>query len=291
MEIPVIFFKAVILCLITATFYLTVTLFWLFKRRTNNQWLSMLIVDYILISFLFQPTFIKEISGIFRCRMLDGRTYIMSSLDGSCEDDVYKLWKNSFSIPLLLFWVGFFPLICLGKLVINSKKLTESQLKLFFGFFYFGYKPNFYFWEFVIMFRKILMILSSLIPEERLFTKGYVVLFLNAGSGFLQNQKCPFIDPALNSLEIKANIASMITILLGLFYLTNLSEKAQAFCFALIVIVNTFFLLNWVKFVFYVTFKTINEHHIIKKFCPQLPTKILVFIKGSSILNCFCLII
>lgn len=130
------------------------------------------------------------------------------------------------------------------------------------------------------MFRKILMILSSFIPEEKLFTKRCIVLFLISISAYYQSEKSPFIDNALNNLELKANIASIVTILLGLFYLNDLNEETQAFCFVVIVIFNTYFLLCWVKFVFYVTFKSINEHYFVKKFCPKLPTKILIFIKG-----------
>lgn len=227
-----------------------------------------------------QPTAVKELLEIFNCKLIDDKKFILSSLDISCENSEYIAWRNQFYIPILCFWIVLFPLFCLGKLVINSKNLDLPHIKLFFGFFYLGYKPEYYFWEFVIMYRKIIMILVTIIPDNRIFSKGYIVLFVNACAAYFQKVKSPFNDRALNALELKADIASMFTIFIGMFYLMNIPDYLKAICFVVILITNIFFLLCWLKFLFYVTFKSIIDNYFIKKFCPLLPKKILTFIKG-----------
>lgn len=260
--------------------YIFATIFWLFKIRSQRNWSRKLILNCIIISFLIQPTFITEFSEILRCREIDKKLYISSSLDCSCENEAYKYWRNYFFIPILCFWIILFPLLCFWKLFKNSKNLDKPQIKLFFGFFYLGYQPEYYFWEILIMYRKIFTIFISVMPENFMQSKGYIILFLNSFAAYLQKLKSPFIDNELNNLELKANYTSTLTIFFGLFYLAGISDQEKAACFIGILIVNIIFLLSWLKFLFYVSFKTLSGNWIIKKICPSFPRKILAIIKG-----------
>lgn len=256
------------------------TIFWLFRIRYQKKWFWMLVLNFIIVSFLIQPTFITEMSEIFRCKELDKKMYVSSSLDCSCENETYINWRNYFFIPIICFWIFLFPLLCFWKLFKNSKNLDNPQIKLFFGFFYLGYQPEYYFWEIIIMYRKIFIIFISAIPEDFIKSKGYIILFLNSFATYLQKLKSPFIDKELNNLELKANYSSTLTIFFGLFYLVGISDQEKAVCFIGILIFNTIFLLSWLKFLFYVSFKTLSENWIIKKCCPSFPKKILAVIKG-----------
>lgn len=241
----------------------------------------MFFLNTIIITFLLQPTIVTEFLNIFKCKQIDDSTYIISSLEISCENEEYFDWRNKFYIPYLSFWIAIFPLFSLGKLIINSKKLDLPHLKLFFGFFYLGYKPEFYFWEFCIMYRKIFAILVTLMPEDMLSTKCYILLLVNAQAVYFQKIKSPFMQRNLNSLELKANIASMLTILLGLFFRIEISNTMKTTLFFFIILSNSLFLIYWMKFFLYVIIKDLSENYFIRKLCPNLPKFILNCFKGE----------
>lgn len=280
---PPFYLRALILCLMTSSFYFLCGMYWLIMSKSRKDWFHMLFLNTIIISFLIQPTIIKEFLEIFKCKDIDGSLYIMNSLEISCENKEYFDWRNKFYIPYLSLWIAIFPLFSLGKLIINSKKLDLPQIKLFFGFFYMGYKPELYFWEFCIMYRKIFAILVTLMPEDMLSTKCYILLLVNAQAVYFQEVKSPFIDKKLNALELKANIASLLTILLGLFFRIDISITLKITLFFFIILFNSIFLIYWMKFFFLAIVKDLSQHHLIKKFCPNLPKYILSCLRGYII--------
>ena len=227
-----------------------------------------------------QPTIVKEMLQIFKCRTINSNEYIQSSMDVSCEDDLYSEWKNYFYLPILGFWIILFPLFCLIKLIINSKKLDNPDIKLFFGFFYLGYKPNYYYWEFVTMYRKIVTIFVTLMPESSILPKGYIILFLNTAAFYFQRRKSPFNESGLNDLELKATFVSTITILIGVFYMEEIGDIVQAILFGTLLVINIYFLINWLKLMFLAAYKSISNNFVIRKFCPHFPAKLLILIKG-----------
>ena len=286
--------RAVLISLIPVLFFMGSSIFWLVQSRHRKDWWQMLILNYIIISFFLQATVIKELSIIFQCKMIDNSTYVVASLDNSCEDGYYLNWRNIFYIPTLGFWIIIYPLLCLQKLVASRNNLEHPQIKLYFGFFYFGYKPKYFYWEFVIMYRRILMMAITLFSEKHIFLKGCFSLFLNLMACYFQRKRSPFKDIGLNYLELKANFASVVTVFIGLFYLSDVADNWKVFCFAIIVIANLYFIINWTKFVFYVSFKEISHTPLIQKMCPKLPKKILLLIKGlifKSLLNIYYLYI
>ena len=266
--------------MIPVVFFVGSSIFWFSQSKKRKDWWHMLILNYIIISFFLQATVIKELTIIFQCKTIDDSTYVLSSLNTSCEDNYYMRWRNMFYLPVLSFWIIIFPFLCLSKLFAARNNLENPQIKLYFGFFYFGYKPEFFYWEFMIMYRRIAMMGITLFPEEFIFLKGCLSLFLNFLAVYFQRIKSPFKDVGLNYLELKANFASSSTIFIGLFYLSDMGENWGAIFFALIVIANLYFVVNWAKFVFYVSFKEISRSPYIHKFCPKLPKKILLIIKG-----------
>ena len=150
-----------------------------------------------------------------------------------------------FLIPFAIFWSLIFPLYCLIRIVLNKKKLNEPQLMVQLGFFYIGYKSKFYFWEFVIMSRKISTIYITLLPDSLIFSKAILILLLIAVSFFYHAKNRPYTNDSLNKLELNAILVSILTIFFGIFHLTNIGDVMKAFLFIIIILINLFFFLNW----------------------------------------------
>lgn len=269
------------MCSFIASFYALIGIFHVFKAKSLKKWFSLFALDAIIISYLFQPTAIKELIQIFKCKTIDGKNYILNSLNTSCDDSEYFDWRNNFYLPNLLFWIIIFPFSCLVAMIYNSKKLDHPQMKLFFGFFYLGYRPELYFWDFLVIYKKILTIFITLLPDEMIFSKCYILLVLNAEAAYLQKVKIPFKDRGLSNIEFKSNIAALFTILFGLFYIFGVSEKVSILIFCCLIFVNSHFLIVWFKFYLFVSLKDISKNNFVKKKCPSLPTKLLFCIKGE----------
>lgn len=270
------------MCSFITSFYGLIGIFHVFKTRKIKKWFSIFTLNAIIISYLFQPTAIKELLQIFKCKNIDGKHYILNSLNTSCEDSDYFSWRNKFYLPNLLFWIIIFPFGCLFTMIHNSKKLDDSQMKLFFGFFYLGYRPELYFWDFLVMYKKIFTIFITLLPDDMIFSKCYILLILNAEAAYLQKIKSPFKDRGLSDLEFKSNIAALLTILFGLFYIFGVSENMSVFIFFCLIFVNCHFIIAWLKFYLYASLKDISRSNIVKKNCPSMPKKLLICIKSKN---------
>jgi hypothetical protein len=67
------------------------------------------------------------------------------------------------SLPSIIVWglgIPFFAFILLKR---ESEKLDSIEVRQKFGFLYRGYKKDFYYWEVVIMYRKIMMVIIAVI--------------------------------------------------------------------------------------------------------------------------------
>lgn len=129
-----------------------------------------------------------------------------------------------------------------------------------------GYKNELYFWEFVIMFRKMLTLSVTLMPETIKFCKGALVLFITTFSLLLHMEKKPFYDLRLNNVEYKAILVSTITIFVGLFYLEDVDENLKILFFSIILIVNLSFLVEWIKLVLILAARKYRGNKILNKY-------------------------
>ena len=84
---------------------------------------------------------------------------------------------------------------------LQRKNLDDVKMRVQFGFFYLGYKPQYYFWEFAIMFRKIIIIYVTLIPDSAIKSKAVLVLFFIAVSFYFHSKSKPYTNENLNKLD------------------------------------------------------------------------------------------
>ena len=159
-------------------------------------------------------------------------------------------------------------------------------MKFRFGFFYIGYKEKLFFWEFVIMYRKILTICISMIDDSMLFAKGALILLLNFSSLILQTSKMPFTDFQLNFLEASAIKVSLVTIFAGLFYILQyFGDVLQTIIFSIIVAVNCYFTLTWLLLVLRHTMSRYSKNTFVRNFRRMLDSaSMLVSQKISKVL-------
>ena len=65
------------------------------------------------------------------------------------------------ALPAILVWSIGIPFFALIILIKHRKILESDETRAMYGFLFRGYRKKFFYWEIVIMYRKILMILIS----------------------------------------------------------------------------------------------------------------------------------
>lgn len=120
------------------------------------------------------------------------------------------------AFPSIGLWVFGIPLFALAVLVRNKRvlglmqkreitaaELEEiTQVKTKYGFLFSGYDARTFFWEIIVMYRKILIImttvfLSPVSPESQVL----VVILLIVVNMLLSSHYQPYFSPTLNRME------------------------------------------------------------------------------------------
>lgn len=100
--------------------------------------------------------------------------------------------------------------------------LETNSVKEKYGFFYNGYKRQNYFWEIIIMYRKILcIVLSIFLRQVGLIVQALVLLIILVVFMQANSQRRPYSARALNDLESMSIISQIVTIYCGIFFVSS----------------------------------------------------------------------
>jgi hypothetical protein len=75
----------------------------------------------------------------------------------------HRFWSLCVALPSLFVWglgIPFFAYLLLNNV---KTRLGKMDVKEKFGFLYHGYKKKYFFWEVVIMYRKIAMVVIAVV--------------------------------------------------------------------------------------------------------------------------------
>jgi hypothetical protein len=225
---------------VVLAFWLTV---YYFNRRKSIIYKE-LVATAVVLFFLVHPSLVKEYFAFFSCRLLDGSDlWLTSNLDIKCWEGKHLSYAFSVALPAILVWGLGVPSFILAVLFKRRRSLGTLSMKCRFGFFYNGFKKTHFYWEFLILYRKILIICLAVfvgnqsIPIQTLSIMLIILIFLA-----LQFWQQPYTSTALNTMELKAIFVSGITIYCGLYYLAgSTSEGLKVGLFFMIVSANCFF--------------------------------------------------
>jgi hypothetical protein len=111
-----------------------------------------------LILYL-QPDLIATTIGLFSCRTIGDKSYVLINVANECFNDNYYKYSATLVLPLLLLWAIVFPLLMFFKLKSHKHCLNKTDTMVKLGFLYREYKHSTYYWEFMKLAEKILIII------------------------------------------------------------------------------------------------------------------------------------
>ena len=147
-----------------------------------------------------------------------------------CFTGSHLYWALFGGIPALLLWVLGIPLATWLLLYESQDQLYTKTIKSKYGFLFNGYQPSSYYWESVIMYRKVAMIFVSVFLQAlgtriQAFSVFLLIIFFVV----LTAKKRPYLTRQLNELEQISLITSGITIYSGIFFLSSLDSSSSVF--------------------------------------------------------------
>ncbi|CAG9319460.1 unnamed protein product [Blepharisma stoltei] len=246
------YFKTlIIIAAFPAIAFFIAFIIWIFikaAQKSHKNFWDDFISTCIIILFLIHPTIVKKLLGSFNCTEINsGEFWLKEDLSIRCWELRHVFYILAVTIPALIVWGIFFPVICLINIIRQRKMLEHVNVKLRYGFLFRGFKPKQYFWEFVILYGKLLLVCCSVfltvvnIKIQALIAAALLLLFWD-----LQYENKPYIEDSLNNTELAAKTVCVITIFSGLFYLTgSLGDTAKTILFIFIFIANIYFVAYW----------------------------------------------
>ena len=99
-----------------------------------------------------------------------------------------------------------------------------------YGFLFKGYKQHTYYWESVVMLRKVAMIfIAVFLRSAGTRIQALVVFILLLFFVILTEEKKPYLTRKLNTLEVISLVTSCVTIYSGFFFLSATESSSPNF--------------------------------------------------------------
>jgi hypothetical protein len=222
-------------------------------KRQEGVFRKEMVATIVILFFLVHPSIVRMNFDVFSCREIDsGEYWLVSNLDIRCWDSLHTFYASFVALPCILVWGLGVPTLILLYMHRNRRELDFIVNRLRFGFLYNGFRKNTFYWEIIILYRKISVICCAVflgtisIPVQAL-TVMIILLFCL----YIQYKTRPYTHPDLNELETRGLLVATVTIYCGLYYLTDdIDQTTKLVLFTVIIVANALFLIFWLVKIF-----------------------------------------
>lgn len=222
--------------------------------RVANIW-HKVVASLVMILFIMHPSLTKAMFALYSCKEIKpGELWLVADFSLRCWNTEHIRSILIVSIPGIVVWIIGLPVVCLLILYRLRRGLLDPMTQLKFSFLYKGYHQKWYFWEFVILYRKVALVCAAVfLSTVAIMVQALSVLAVLLIALFFQLQIQPFNLPVFNRLELKSILVSSVTIYAGLFYQTDsigiihIDAEVKVLLFVAILSANGYFLLGWAR--------------------------------------------
>ena len=257
----------------------------------------------LIIFFMLYSNMVKTCLESFLCKDIGdfqtGKIYMLvKDLKSKCYETEHIAWILFLVSPILLIIGIILPLYLIFLLYrLKKKNEFDNKRNLFrFGFFYYGYKSKYYYWEMIIQMRKLTLILINIILTtfEQISSTYQILIYL------LFIEVCLILNLILKPYKSQYNMILKVEnlsfyCLLSNFYFIlfalpqngiDLTDNKKQYFSLLGFLINFFFIIPWVKT--YVKYNLSSKYKDMKKllkvakgFMSKKSTKVLPDTSGT----------
>ncbi len=148
-------------------------------------------------------------------------------MECSYYDDNYRYYMIVIALPVFIFYIAALPAAALIKLG-RSDKGSEDTVGTY-GFLYSGYKPEYWYWEGIVLLRKILIAGISVFLSAEVssgnelqvnssqYQQGLLATLVISVSLYIQLKLEPYENDVLNGIEALGLVVGVLSLYLGLW--------------------------------------------------------------------------
>ena len=220
----------------------------LIRRRTEYLRVHVL-CSVIVLLLSMQPIVLQSSLQMYPCVEVEpGSTWLLHDMHIACWEGDHRLFAFAVALPSILIWCILTPFIFWLLLFRQRYNLSDQLNVRRIGFLYSGYHQHFYYWEFVVVLRKSLMVIvANLMVTTQSKVQSQVAISVLWFFVILQYKEMPFETRRFNRTEFLSLFSSLVTVICGALYLSDLHAQKGAY-YALLVIVfftNSLYLFVW----------------------------------------------
>ncbi|KAL4449725.1 hypothetical protein ABPG74_008098 [Tetrahymena malaccensis] len=212
------------------------------KSLKQFQYSASLMVSYGFLTLFCMPVIDVLMSGMFCLTLNNGQSYSILDFNVQCHDPTRNKFLYSYILPFFFIYSVVIPGAMFFILYTNRNNLDKIKYRFLLGFLYIDYKDNFYYWEFIRLLIKFILIISIYSFLSSALLMGFVSLSILIIYLMLLQHKKPYVSKKLNNMEFKSVILGC---LLLISQMINYSQEQQEIQ------------LNQQKYMFYEVFSSI----------------------------------
>lgn len=214
------YFSPIIFTFFIAIVYIFRHLYYKLERKQSFDDFQFTVM---LLLYLMHPNIMLEVISSLKCEKIagTGTSYLSADMSVDCNNQSYVFFALFSSIYLIFYIFGLMALVCwrLYHNATTNGKLFNSDHSSFrkYSFFVKGFKDEVYYWEAIVMLRKLLIVIIAttiISPLLQLVWSSVTIVI----SLFQQILKSPFSIDFVNSLEKTSLIVLIIVILIGFHF-------------------------------------------------------------------------
>ncbi|EAS01551.2 transmembrane protein, putative (macronuclear) [Tetrahymena thermophila SB210] len=237
----VVFFSLVQFLVIFQQFFFT-----LLMLKTIQLCFSKKVKTYHFLTFFhiflifFQISQISYFVKSLTCKFVGSQSLNPYDLNTQCHDQDTVKFVFPYSIFMLFFWT-IMPIFFLIKIYQNKLRLDECRIKYLYGYYYGEMKKQHFYWEFVRIYLKIILIyIQTLLSQTSQFTQNSILIIIAIYLMSLKKLN-PFISQSIHSSEMQGY--SLLILKIYLNSINSDSNNLQKFIEIVTVLIDYIFIL------------------------------------------------
>ena len=207
-----------------------------------------MIVSAIVVAFLLHLSLAEASLGLLTCRDIDGQSLLAADLTVDCNDPSNRAWMLGIGLPGFIVYGLGIPAAAFGLLYWNREILFQTRGKALYGFLVSSLEPEWYFWESVVQWRKVLLTVVATLMEPLglglRVTTSMVLLSLFMAAHLLA---MPYEAIILDKFEAASSVVTLTTLAAGSTLVDDtVSRTSKVVVSILVVVVNAILLATMV---------------------------------------------
>jgi hypothetical protein len=189
----------IILAILPVAILVVSVIFWFLYMligRTKTFPVGRMVSSIVVMLFMVHPNIVSYTFLDFKCVDIDGDNRLLADLDVICWSSAHSSMTFFVAIPSIIVWGLGIPFFMFIFLIRSKKSLDIIDIREKWGFLFGGFKKDFYYWEILIMYRKVLIIFISVyVTAFGVIAQALILLLVLILFTLLTVRKRPYSKP------------------------------------------------------------------------------------------------